>query len=427
MRMRKIYILIFAVFISCINVFAQPGWGDRVSKQIYWRATLITPGGELPFFMQTRGETELHIDEISVMNGEEKISTSEINYLNVTDTFNNKKITSSKIEFSLPVFNSIVSASFSGDFKQMHGTYTDKSRPGNYFLRFDAVQIDTLYRFIKKPRPPKSNITGKWDAVFKDESTTDSTIGIFEQKGNHISGTFLTTTGDYRFLEGDVSADSFYLSTFNGSHAFLFKGKINDDGTLSGQYWSGKHYYATFIATKNENAHLPDPTKLTYLKNGYSKIEFTFPDENGKMISLSDEQFKNKVLIISIMGSWCPNCMDETSYLSQFYNEYKNRGVDIIALAFERQTDSVNFKKNINKLKQHFGINYTILNAGPIKNASDALPMLNKVMSFPTTIILDKNQTVNEIYTGFNGPATGDLFIEYQKKFETLVNQLLNE
>lgn len=424
--MRKIYILILHVFISCIYVLAQPGWGDMVSKQIYWRATLSTPGGELPFIIQTTGETELHIDEISVLNGAEKITTSEIKYIYVDDTVNNKKISSYNIEFSLPVFNSVISASFSEDFREMHGTYTDRSRPGNYFLRFDAVQTDTLYRFIKNPLFPKSNITGKWDAIFKDESTTDSTIGIFEQTANHLTGTFLTTTGDYRFLEGDVSADSFYLSTFNGSHAFLFKGKINDDGTLSGNYWSGKHYYATFTAARNTNAQLPDPTKLTYLKNGYSKIDFTFPDENGQMISLNDEQFKNKVIIISIMGSWCPNCMDETSYLSQFYNEYKNRGVEIIALAFERQPDAVNFKKNIDKLKEHFGINYTILNAGSNKNASDALPMLNKVMSFPTTIILDKNHAVKEIYTGFNGPATGNLFVEYQKKFETLINQLLN-
>ncbi|MBK8344453.1 MAG: hypothetical protein IPL12_14725 [Bacteroidetes bacterium] len=51
--------------------------------------------------------------------------------------------------------------------------------------------------------------------------------------------------------------------------------------------------------------------------------------------------------------------------------------------------------------------------------------MLNKVLGFPTTIILNSNHEVVEIYTGFNGPATGDLFLQYQKEFEALLNSLL--
>jgi hypothetical protein len=119
--------------------------------------------------------------------------------------------------------------------------------------------------------------------------------------------------------------------------------------------------------------------------------------------------------------------MDETSYMSEVEEKYKNKDLAIVALSFERQPDPQNFKININRLKNYFGINYLHLNAGLPKNASDALPMLNRVMGFPTTIILNKKHEVAEIYTGFSGPATGQLFLDYQKDFEELIDALLTE
>jgi thiol-disulfide isomerase/thioredoxin len=293
-------------------------------------------------------------------------------------------------------------------------------------LPFNAELVsENKYRFQNMPLPPIANISGTYDAVFTDENGIDSTVGIFKQSGNHLTGTFLTKTGDYRFLEGEVSADSFFLSAFDGSHAFLFKGKIHDEVTLTGHFWSGKHYHATFTAKRNDQAKLPDAKKLTYLKEGYTKIDFRFPDENGKMVSLTDEQFTNKPVILLITGSWCPNCMDEAAYMSQVEETYRNTDLRIVTLQFERQTDPLHFASNMARLRNHFGIEYPMLNAGSNRNAGTALPMLNQVMGFPTTIILDRDHEVVEIHTGFSGPATGDIFLEYQKNFEALLDNLL--
>ncbi len=171
---------------------------------------------------------------------------------------------------------------------------------------------------------------------------------------------------------------------------------------------------------------MPDPKSLTYIKDGNSKFEFAFPDENGKMVSLNDEQFKNKVIIVLITGTWCPNCMDETSYMSEVEEKYKGADLEIIALSFERKPDAQTFRSNIEKERLYFGIDYTILNAGLPKDATSVLPMLNKVMGFPTTIILNKQHEEVEIYTGFSGPATGEIFVEFRKNFEELIDKLLN-
>jgi hypothetical protein len=51
------------------------------------------------------------------------------------------------------------------------------------------------------------------------------------------------------------------------------------DGTLSDDYWSGKTYHDTWVTRNNEAAELPDPAGLTYLKEGYDKLYFSFPYE----------------------------------------------------------------------------------------------------------------------------------------------------
>jgi len=377
-----------------------------------YRAVLNTPGGELPF------ELELRIDAngkgiFTVMNGQEQISNTFLYKSN--DSF----------DLAFPVFDTYIRVVFTDNsFEKLSGIWYDKSRSGNYYLTFKAEVYD-MFRFVKTPLLPAENVEGKWATTFSDESGKEETVGIFKQEASHLNGTFLTTTGDYRFLEGEVSADSFFLSAFDGSHAFLFKGKIQQDGTLTGNWWSGKHYTAAFTASRNVNAQLPDPKSLTYIKDGNTKFGFSLPDENGNIVSLGDAQFNNKAVIVIITGSWCPNCMDETSYLSEVEEKYKDKDLAIIALSFERKPDVKSFKNNIEKERLYFGIDYTILNAGLPKDANTVLPMLNNVMSFPTTIILNKDHEVVEIYTGFSGPATGDIFVEFCKNFEELLDKLL--
>ena len=53
--------------------------------------------------------------------------------------------------------------------------------------------------------------------------------------------------------------------------------------------------------------------------------------------------------------------------------------------------------------------------------------MLNHVLSYPTSIFIDKKGKVRKIHTGFNGPATGEKYTEFKKEFESFVAELLNE
>ena len=59
--------------------------------------------------------------------------------------------------------------------------------------------------------------------------------------------------------------------------------------------------------------------------------------------------------------------------------------------------------------------------------ASKTLPMLNRVVAFPTTIFIDKHGKVRKIHTGFNGPGTGKYYEQFKEQFNETVNELLAE
>ena len=377
-----------------------------------WRAHLeVTDSIELPFKFEVNQDKTL-----TIFNAKEEILVSDITYEN------------DSVFIKLPVFETDIRAVFVNDIT-LSGNFIKPEL--DRIVPFKAV-FNNNRRFKLQSQTPSQNITGNWETVFSPDSEEDRYVakGVFKQDGSKVTGTFLTETGDYRFLEGVMDGDTMKLSAFDGSHAFLFIASVKDS-VMNGTFYSGNHFSEPFTAKPNDDFELADANSLTYLKDGYEKVDFSFPDADGKMVSLSDARFKNKVVIIQIMGTWCPNCLDESRYLSEFYANNKTKDVEFVALAFEyAKTEDAAFK-NINRLKNQLDIQYPILLAqygGSDKaKAQEKLPMLNQVLSYPTSIFIDKTGKVRKIHTGFNGPATGDKYVAFKKEFEAFINTLSEE
>ncbi|MBO9675734.1 MAG: TlpA family protein disulfide reductase [Sphingobacteriaceae bacterium] len=285
------------------------------------------------------------------------------------------------------------------------------------------------YRFETFNKPATEDYSGSYDVVFKSPNGKDEkTVGLFKQTGNKLTGTFLRITGDSRYLEGVVEGNEFQLSSFIGSSPAYYKGSFQADGSITGEILNARGSQP-FSGIKNKDAALPDPYQLTYLKKGYKTLDFSFPDVNGKKISLKDEKYKNKVVILTITGSWCPNCVDEATFIAPWYKENKKRGVEIIALHYERSTEPAYAKKVMTRFRERFGIEYDQVLAGTANKqvVSESLPALDSFLSFPTTIIIDKQGNVAQIHTGFNGPATGKFYDEFVKEFNTEIDTLLKK
>jgi thiol-disulfide isomerase/thioredoxin len=403
--MKRFLAVVSFFFISLNSLCAQ---GKLVNG--IWHASIKTSAGKvIPFTFELMGNNK---KQIAIINGEERFQVPDV-------------ITKGDSVFiRMPLFDSEFRAAFVGENLTGHWI---RHLPQKDVLFDFAAEPNQSYRF-KTSAQAAYNVGGRWSAIF---ASGDTTVAEFKQAGNKLTGTFLTTTGDYRYLEGIVAGDSLYLSCFDGGHAFLFTAKIQDAKTIiSGKFFSGYSGLDNWTAVKNDQAKLPDAFALTALKPDYKKVNFTFTDLRGQKVSLTDERFKNKVVILQIMGSWCPNCMDETAYMVNFYKKYHPKGVEVLGLAYERTTDFNKSKASLLNLQKRFGVQYPILFTGYTndkKETAKSLPMLTNFLGFPTTIIIDKKGNVRKIHTGFSGPGTGNYYVEFINEFEKLSDDLLAE
>lgn len=378
-----------------------------------WRGEMkVSETERLPFNFSVSGDRTYGY-VIELKNSDERIKVDEI-------TINNDSII-----IQMPVFEGYIA-----------GTFTETSISGQFikeslerYVPFSARHGETNRFTIKEDA--KFDVSGIWETSFDfDTGEPYPAKGIFYQTGNRLSGTFRTKVGDYRYLDGVIDGDSLKLSAFDGAHVFLFTAKVTDS-TMEGKFFSGNHAVENFKAKRNAAFELPDASTLTYLKEGYDRFEFSFPDLSGKMVSLNDERFQDKVVLVQIMGTWCPNCLDETKFYVDYLNNNPHPNLEMVALAFEYAKTEEKAFLGIERLKNRVGVEYPILLAqvgtSSKSKANEKLPMLNHVLSYPTTIYIDKKGEVRKIHTGFNGPATGEKHEEFKKEFSETLKELLNE
>jgi thiol-disulfide isomerase/thioredoxin len=276
-------------------------------------------------------------------------------------------------------------------------------------------------------KPIQSLFDGTWEVTFQPGTKDqEKAIGIFKAgKDTEIAGTFLTETGDYRFLAGNRSGQNFSMSTFNGSWAMMFEAELQSD-TLKGKFYSGVSYVSDWMAVRNPEAKLRNEAALTYVVNDQKVKTSDMVQINGKAFSL--KPLEGKVIVLQIMGTWCPNCLDEVQFMNQLHKLYEQFGLEIIALAYEVGTDEKQTRKKLKAFKKKIEMEYDLVLAGKSSKevASAQFPMLNGIMSFPTTIIIGKDGKVLHVHTGYSGPATGNAHKELTDKIQLEIEMALD-
>ena len=401
MRELKLLILYFFIIQSCSFTIDEPKLGE-------YRAEIKTiDGSVLPFKFVFLNESDKLI--MQVENDKETLIYDDIVY--VQDS----------IKILMPPYDAVIIVK------------PDKETLKGRYLKEESGKEASFYAIINnKPKfisDQKANFSldGKYKTVFRPENPYPG-LGLFTQKDNKISGTFRKNTGDTRYLSGITFGDSILLSTFDGAHPYLIKAVKKGD-TIFGNL----HYYSDSITEfwmiKDDDYELANSKSLTKLKDGFQSINFNFKDINGEFISLNDEQFKNKVVVVQILGTWCPNCLDETQFFLSYLNENPNEDLAFIGLSVETAKTKEKALKRISSMIEKFDIPYPILLAQYGSTDKEIflekIPMLENIISYPTTIIIDKSGKVNSIHTGFNGPATGQAYTDYKNEFETEIKGLL--
>ncbi|WP_139923625.1 TlpA disulfide reductase family protein [Hymenobacter sp. DG01] len=381
-----------------------------------WRGVLSAQGQEIPFLFDVEAGNNNQPVAVYLRNGEERLKLDEIKTVGDSTTIR------------LGVFDAALVVYADGQ-TNLKGAWVKYDAKEPYRVPFSARKGEGSL-FGAKSGKENQSFAGTWKVTFKgDDGETYPAVGVFEQKDRAVTGTFLTSTGDYRYLAGNVDGNTMKLTTFDGSHGFLFTAE-KQENTLTGDFYSGKSGHETWTATLDPNAKLPDANALTGMKPGQKKLDFKFPSiMEGGSISPADPKYKGKVVVVQILGSWCPNCMDETNFLAPWYEKNKGRGVEIIGLGYERTTDQKVAAQKLLKMKQRMNVGYDLAVAGEANKdaASQSLPQVQKVLAFPTTIFLDKKGEVRKIHTGFSGPGTGKYYEQEVAEFNKTIDQLLAE
>ncbi|MFT4523320.1 MAG: thiol-disulfide isomerase/thioredoxin [Bacteroidia bacterium] len=404
MNMYKISICAFFIFIticSCSKEKEKDPWNGL------WKVELVleTDSVKLPFFLEIVSSDSGY--KVAVWNGNEIIVHNDVQF------------SGDSMVLISPYFNSVLRGKRIKN--KIYGAYEDLSRE-SYSIKFVAkYNISERFGFNGGLT---NDVDGIWETWFGSNAEGYRAIGIFETDSNSTKGTFLTETGDYRFLDGGFGGNQLKLSTFDGAHAFLFMADLDGD-TLRGRFYSGKHYSDTFKAWRNVDAKLQSPYELSELVNPNAPIDFAFKNLTNQVVSLQDEKYKNKPVLVQLMGSWCPNCLDESVYLSAQYDQLQAQGIEVVALTFEKASFK-DAKPVLSKLKHNIEIPYEVLYAGVANkdSAQISIPWLSEIKAYPTLLYLRADHTVYKIHTGFYGPGTGKYFrvqdVEMKEDFRLL-------
>lgn len=412
-----------STFVGCaaaIALFAAPPRSATHQTTELHRGTLMTPGGELVFGLRTVLAQPLVLD-----NGEESSA--------IRATREGERWTIEMPPYASKMVLDVVGRK--GDSISAEGTWTKPTSNGEQTL---AVRIEPWphtivdHRGVYGPAYPIAgeplDVAGRWRVEFDGEQYP--AVGIFgpvEGRPGEVAGTFLTTMGDYRFLAGTARGDELALSCFDGAHAFLFRAKLGADGRLTGDFWSGATWHQRWTAVRDEEASLPDPFTLSRVNPDVQLAELALLGLDGERRTLRESL--GRVTLVQLFGTWCPNCGDAAKLLGELRNEYGQRGLAVVGLAFEAGDDLEAKRARVAAYTKTRGADWPIFLAGPPDKsaARAAFPVLDRIHAYPTTLFVDASGAVRAVYTGFSGPATCEAHVALVSSFRAHVERLLAE
>lgn len=388
------------------GVLALPSSSHAQSLAGLWDATIVINHGiVVPFRFEIDGAGRAVRG--AFFNGDEKVGSSAGRFEN------------GSLELPFDTYGATLQA-----------TLQDGELDGQYARASGAPFPFHAKRFTPSPADAAGvpSIAGLWNVQVKSSKGENAWRFIVRQSGPEVSAAILRVDGDTGLLTGTYHDGAFVLSHFDGARPLRLEVKPAADGTLTVAENGGEPH----VAVRMEEARakgLPepaDPSQFTSVKDPTEPLRFSFPDLSGRIVSNTDPQFQGKVVIVSISGSWCPNCHDEAPFLVDLYRKYHGRGLEIVSLSFEEGAqlkDPVRLRAFI----KHYGIKYTVLLAGEPREAGAKLPQAVNMNSFPTTFFIGRDGRVRGVHAGFAGAATGSFHDEMIKEITNKVQGLLAE
>jgi thiol-disulfide isomerase/thioredoxin len=373
-----------------------------------WRAVLDLAGGPLPFTVQI-GRSHESSDWLGrLWNGQKY------------QRFSMVRVEGDSLVLEIADYAATMTATLRGD--SLVGYYRNVGSNGPRTIPFRAAR--GRWPITRAP----TNLVGRWDATFLQDLGTSPRVFEFRNGASGIEGTLISSTSDYGPFSGTAAADSFAIGYFDGSFVYLITGKLRGD-TLQGIFHAGLRTQTPWQAVRSTGApHLKSPTEITSADTS-KPFRFRFPDLQGRLVRNDDPRFKGKVVLVDIFGSWCPTCHEGTPELIRLYDRYRDRGLEMVGLAFEVSGDTAVDAPLVRRYRDKFRIPFPVLLAGSsdVEAIEAALPQLRGAGAFPTILFLGRDGRVRRVHAGFHGLAAGAQHQQQVREFEVEIEKLLAE
>jgi thiol-disulfide isomerase/thioredoxin len=305
---------------------------------------------------------------------------------------------------------------------RLEGKY-DRGARAPYEFRAQRASAQTAAAGVKAP-----DIAGEWKIPHESNKGEQAWRFIVRQTGNDVSAAILRVDGDTGAITGSYRDGTFVLGHFDGARPLLLEVTPAADGSL--QLLQNKQ--TTLVAYRGDDPRAQaapeptDPAAHTRAKDPNAVFTFSFPDLQGQVVSNTDERFRNKVLAVSMTGSWCPNCHDEAPFLTELYKKYHDEGLEVIAFAFE-EADQLKNPVRLKAFMKNFGIEYPVLLVGEPEQLAEKVPQAENLNAFPTTIFVGRDGRIRNIHAGFASKAAGDFHAKGKEEVTAIVEGLLAE
>lgn len=130
--------------------------------------------------------------------------------------------------------------------------------------------------------------------------------------------------------------------------------------------------------------------KLSALREGAEAPDFELTALDGKTVKLSD--YRGKKVILNFWATWCPPCKAEMPHMQNFYEENKDKGVEILAVNLTNMDKGVD---EVQKFVKEYGLTFTI----PLDEEGVA-GTTYQAFTIPTSYILDENGVITKKIVG---------------------------
>jgi thiol-disulfide isomerase/thioredoxin len=406
-----------AAFLLLLSVSIFAGCWRRPADPVgFWRGTITNNSGEtVAFTLEVKRDGEKIIGEL--VNGDERTAST-------TGSFEGNKL-----KLTYDFYDARLDATIDG--YHLQGTFERQWQKQILKRELHAMRGGTTEK-----NSSTIDLSGEWVMTVGQEPKLSYWRAAFQQKDGEVSGTIIPVSGDWGMMTGAIENGELRLNRFDGINCRVFRAKLTPEGKLEGIVDFGlfdpvRKVVAERITDANKAivANLPDPMNHTRMSNPAEPLRFSFSDLNGKLVSNTDEMFKGKVVAVSITGSWCPNCHEESPFLQQMFDRYGKDGFQPVALAFEYSGDTARDLEQVKIFARRHSLTYPVLLAGSTEEGQiqQKLPQLVGFGAYPTTIFIGRDGLVKRIHAGFEGRATGERFTKLKTELENLIQELLAE